>query len=382
MQRFTTTGMQLSASRTSVARGVSRLAFDGVEQLSRVVEAMHANIAATAPPLGRGAPGGRARGVTGFVYESIRLVNGAARAALDGGLGLLPEGEPRPPRPRAEALLSALNGVLGDHLAASGNPLAMPMQLRSEGRTLPPERDALAAALPKASTRVVVLVHGLCMSDRGWARAGHEHGGALARDLGVTPLHLLYNSGLPIRENGRELAGLLERLVAAWPRPVAELAIVGHSMGGLVARSACREGAAAGHAWPARVGKLVFLGTPHHGAPLERGGRFLEGALGLSPYTAPIVRLGGLRSAGIRDLRHGDASPLPRGIPCYALAATLGPDPIGDGLVPLASALGRHRRLEQTLAFPAAHTWVGRGLGHLDLLASPVVYARLRDWLA
>jgi hypothetical protein len=363
---------------------VSRLAFDGVEQLSRVVEAMHANIAAIAPPLGRGAPGGRTRGVTGFVYQSIRLVNEAARAALDGGLGLLPEGEPRPPRPRAEALVSALNGVLGDHLAASANPLAIPMQLRSEGRALPLERDALAAALPKPSTRVLVLVHGLCMSDRGWTRAGHDHeyGGALARDLGVTPLHLLYNSGLPIRENGRLLAGLLEGLLAAWPRPVAELAIVGHSMGGLVARSAYREGAAAGHAWPARLAKLVFLGTPHHGAPLERGGRFLEAALGLSPYTAPIVRLGALRSAGIRDLQHGDASPLPRGIPCYALAATLGPDPLGDGLVPLASALGRHRRPERTLAFPVPHTWVGRGLGHLDLLASPAVYERLRACLA
>jgi hypothetical protein len=94
------------------------------------------------------------------------------------------------------------------------------------------------------------------------------------------------------------------------------------------------------------------------------------------------VRLGAFRSAGIRDLQHGDASPLPRDVLCYALAATRGPDPLGDGLVPLASALGRHRLPEKTLAFPAAHTWVGRGIGHLDLLASPAVYERLRAWLA
>jgi pimeloyl-ACP methyl ester carboxylesterase len=357
---------------------VSRLAFDAVEQLTRVVEAMHANIAAASPPLGRGTDG-RTRGVTGFVYGAIRGVNGAARATLDQGLARLPAGVPGP---RAESWRSALNGVLGDHLAASGNPLALPMQLRSEGRALSLERDALAAALPRAGGRVLVLVHGLCMSDRGWTRNGHDHGRALARDLDVTPLHLLYNSGRPITEIGRELSALLERLLDAWPAGPPELAILGHSMGGLVARSACRHAAEAGHVWPGGLRKLVFLGTPHHGAPLERGGRWLEGALGVSPYTVPLARLGAGRSAGLRDLRHGDATPLPAGVACYAAAGTLGPGPIGDGLVPLASALGRHRRPEQTLAFPEAHTWIGSGLGHFDLLDHPEVYARLRAWLA
>ena len=158
--------------------------------------------------------------------------------------------------------------------------------------------------------------------------------------------------------------------------------IVGHSMGGLVARSACRHAAEAGHAWLGRLRTLVCLGTPHHGAPLERGGRWLEGALGLSPYTAPLARLGAIRSTGIQDLRHGDATPLPAGVACCTVAGTLGPGPIGDGLVPLASALGRHRRPEKTLAFPPERSFVGRGLGHFDLLDRPEVYARLRAWLA
>jgi hypothetical protein len=373
-------GMMPFSQRAVLARGVSRLAFDAVEQLTHLVEAMHANIAAGAPPLGRGTDG-RARGVSGFVYESIRFVNGAARVTLDQGLTWLPRTQTAPPRPRAEAWLSALNGVLGDHLEATRNPLAIPMQLRSEGRTLPLEREALAAGLPGSGDRLLLLIHGLCMNDRQWTRGGHDHGRALARDLGMTPIHLLYNSGRPIAENGRELASLLERLLEVWPARGPELVVLGHSMGGLVARSALRHASEAGHDWPGRLRRLVFLGTPHHGAPLERGGRWLEATLGASPYTAPLARLGAIRSDGIQDLRHGDATPLPDGVACYAAAGTLGPGPIGDGLVPLASALGQHRRPEKTLAFPDGHTFVGRGLGHFDLLDHPEVYRRLRTWL-
>jgi hypothetical protein len=374
--------MKAVPERSEVARGVSQLAFDAVEQLSRVVEAMHANIAAAPLPLGRGPEDGRTRGVTGFVYASIRLVNGAARTALDSGLSRLPRGKAEAPGRRADALRAALNGVLGDHLAATGNPLALPMQLRSEGRALPLEREALAAALPAASSRLLVLVHGLCMSDRGFRRRGHDHGAALATALGHTPLYLLYNSGRPIAENGRDLAELLEALLAAWPVRVDELVILGHSMGGLVARSACEAAAETERAWLGRLAKLVFLGTPHHGAPLERAGRWLEGALGLSPYVAPIARLGALRSAGIGDLAHGSSAPLPAGVACYAVAGTLGPDPLGDGLVPLASALGQNKDPARVLAFPAANRLVARGLGHFDLLDDRAVAERLRAWLA
>jgi len=204
---------------------------------------------------------------------------------------------------------------------------------------------------------------------------------ALARDLGYTPLYLRYNSGRHVAENGHELAELLEHLLDRWPAPIDDLVILGHSMGGLVARSACDAGAEAGHTWVGRLRKLVFLGTPHHGAPLERGGKWLEGALGVSPYSSPLARLGMVRSAGITDLRYGFASPLPAGVACYALAATLGPGPIGDGLVPLDSALGRHAEPEKALAFPETNCWIGRGMGHFDLLDRPEVYKELRTWL-
>ncbi len=363
---------------SSAARGATRLAFDAVEQLSHIVEGMHANIAALSLPLGAGTDG-RTRGITGFVYRSIRGVNAGARAILDGALGRLEvDADGAPSHAESDTRIAILNGVLGDHLATTRNPLAIPMRLRSE---VEPRR------------RIVLLIHGLCMHDRQWLRNGHDHGAALARELDVTPVYLHYNSGRHVSENGRELAAQIEALLARWPERDPELAILAHSMGGLVARSACHFGAQAGHTWPARLSRLVFLGTPHHGAPLERGGSWVDLLLGSSPYTSPLARLGMLRSAGITDLRHGNLrdedwqgrdrfastgdrraiTPLPEQVECHALAAAR------DPLVPVASALGRHRDPEKSLGFAASNCWIGEGMNHFDLLDRAEVYARVRD---
>ena len=169
---------------------------------------------------------------------------------------------------------------------------------------------------------------------------------------------------------------------------------MGHSMGGLVARSACHYGHAAGHKWPRYLRKLVFLGTPHHGAPLERGGYGLELAMELSPYLAPFTHLSRARSAGITDLRHGAVSaaqefvPLPSGVQCYTAAAVraakrsmLSDRLIGDGLVPLHSALGRHRDTARTLGIPKHRQWIGYRMGHRELLNRPEVYSQVSTWL-
>ena len=199
-------------------------------------------------------------------------------------------------------------------------------------------------AIPHAGGKLVVLLHGLCMNDLQWKRKGHDHGVSLARDLAYTPVYLHYNSGLHVSTNGRAFAERLETLVQLWPVPLTELVIIGHSMGGLVARSACHYGALARHEWVRRLDKLVFVGTPHHGAPLERGGNWVDLLLGASRYSAPLARLGKIRSAGITDLRFGNLLdedwnkrdrfkrtgdlrlpvPLPQGVACYAIAATTG----------------------------------------------------------
>ena len=350
-----------------------------------------------------------AGGVTGVIYRHAKWSVALTVRWIDARLGRAAP----PPHSTAqrEAMLAALNGLFGDLLARAGNPLAIPMRLRSGGKPLTLTPDALAA-LPGAGPKLLILVHGLCRCDLQWRRAHHhDHGAALARDLGYTPLYLHYNSGRHISRNGRDLADLLEVLVANWPGRIDEIAILAHSMGGLVARSACHYGEQAGHAWRPALRHLVFLGTPHHGAPLERHGNWLNAVLGRSTFTAPFAKLGELRSAGITDLRYGNLVdedwrgrdrfdhggdlplplplPLPQGVRCYTIAGTTGRRPgdlrdrlLGDGLVPLDTALGRHDDPARTLAFPKTRQWIGFGVHHLDLLSRVEVYEQVRRWLA
>jgi PGAP1-like protein len=389
-------------------RGAARLATDATAGLTDLVEAVHERIARV-PGLDPRPLDGRTSGVTGLVYKSIRGVTRLVGGSLDALLSVLaPLLGPASTSPEREAIVAALNGVLGDYLATRGNPLATAMSLQFQGLPLVLQRDAIAARLPAANGRLLVLVHGLCMNDQQWQRAGHDHGAALARDHGYTPVYARYNSGQHVSINGRALAGQLEQLVAAWPQPVERLVLLGHSMGGLLLRSALAQGALAGHSWPARATDLVCLGTPHHGAPLERAGHWVDVVLGATPYSAPFARLGKVRSAGITDLRHGflldedwvgrdrfargsdhrPPVPLPSHLRCFAAAATIGSRSgdlkdrlLGDGLVPLDSALGRHTDPLRALAFPKDRQWVGHGMNHLDLLSRAEVYEQLRRWL-
>lgn len=395
-------------------RGASRLAIDATRGVTALVEALHRTIASGPAVLGMPLEG-PARLLTAPVYGTIRGVTKLVGAGIDLALGqLAPVLGGGAPGAEREALLAALNGVLGDYLQETRNPLAIEMRLRRGGEPVALDLDSPAArrralreAFPAAPGRVLVLVHGSAMSDLQWNRGGHDHGAALARDLGLAPLYLHYNSGLHVSTNGRELARLLERLHASWPRPLRELVLLGHSMGGLVARSACHAAEAEALGWRRKLRALVCLGTPHHGAPLERAGNWLEAALDLSRYSQPFTRLGRVRSAGVTDLRYGYVLdehwqgrdrfalsgdrrvplPLPAGVACYAIAGTTarGPQPgrlPGDGLVPVDSALGIHRRPEQSLDFPEGHRSVAWNTGHVDLLARKEVCSTMRRWLS
>jgi pimeloyl-ACP methyl ester carboxylesterase len=395
-------------------RGAARLTTDAVSGLASLVEAMHARIASL--PRQRSdaqasSQDERTRGLTGLVYETVRgvthLVGGTAEALLGWLAPALTAPDPRqPPHLEREAVLAALNGVLGDHLAATDNPLAIAMTFRQSGKSLPVGRLALRSHMSGATPKLLVLLHGLCMNDLQWQRAGHDHGEALARESGYTPVYLHYNSGLSVSTNGRILARLMEGLYDAWPMPIERLVMIGHSMGGLVARSAIHHGnleRRGGLRWPGRVNDLVCLGTPHLGAPLEHAGHGVDLLLGAAPYAAPLARLGKVRSAGIKDLRWGNVVSAPPGddgayrcaqvsLPgatrCFAIAASLGRPSgslktklLGDGLVPVASALGQHHDVDRRLAFAAERQAVVPDTGHLDLLSSPEVYSRLRQWL-
>ena len=389
-------------------RGASRLAIEATKSVTDLVQAMHVTIASGPSILGRPLelP---ARLVTGLVYGSIRGVTQIVGTSIDAALAQLAPllGESTPSTAH-EAVVAALNGVLGDYLAATNNPLAIAMRLRACGRRAVgnPSRCAAEHAFPMAGNRLVILAHGSSMSDQQWCRFGHDHGGALAADLGCTVIYLHYNSGLHISTTGRAFADLLEQLVTEWPWPLESLVLVGHSMGGLVARSACHYGEAAEHRWRRHLRKLVCIGSPHHGAPLERAGNWVDQLLGISAYSAPLTRLAKIRSAGVTDLRFGyvldehwegrdrfalapDARSklsLPDGVQCYAIAGTMAIQTArkltGDGLVPVNSALGKHAERALTLGFPVEHQSIAYATPHLDLLNRREVYETLKSWVA
>ncbi len=395
-------------------RGASRLVVAATKGVTAVVQKMHRTIGGGPAILGRPLDGPM-RLVTGIVYGSIRGVTTLVGVGIDVALEQLsPLLGVSQPGPERDALVAVVNGVSGDYLEETSNPLAIEMRLRQGGHALELNEEALEETLgetqggtvSRASRTLLVMVHGSCMSDRQWGRSGHDHGAALARDLGYETVYLNYNSGRHVSTNGSDFAALLDRLVLAWPNPLDEIVIVAHSMGGLIARSACRAAELAPFGWREKLRAIVFLGTPHHGAPLERGGNWLDVLLGISRYSVPLAQLGKIRSAGVTDLRFGNVLdehwrgrdrfelgvdtrsplPLPDGIACYAIAGTTDGESAeklaGDGLVPVDSALGLHDKPELTLALPEAHKWTAIGVGHLDLLDRAEVYERVRSWLS
>lgn len=400
--------------RASDLRAVTLLATDATKAVTRMAEGVHQSVWRTL-----GAPSGalpdQARGLTGLIYQSITGVTQQVGRGVAAALSRLEPLLQRLEAPGDEsferaAMLAALNGVMGDRLQASANPLATPMTLRFQNRPLdwaaPPGAD-------QVSGKVLVVIHGLCMNELQW---NSQHAGVpvnLAEMLreaeGYTPVYVRYNSGLHVSENGHLLARQLEDLTRCWPVPVTKISVLAHSMGGLVTRSAFFDASQAGMTWPAMLKNIVFLGTPHHGSPLERAGNWIDVLLGSTPYSRPFAKLGQLRSAGITDLRYGhvlDADwqghdrfrrkpdsrvslPLPETVACFAVAATtaakrspLADRLVGDGLVPLHSALGQHDDPRRSLIFSADHQFISYRTSHMALLSSPVVAAQVLTWLS
>ena len=299
--------------------GFSQLAIDATLGLTDLVETMHQNIARI-PGMPIPEKGSKTSGVTSLVYKNIKAITAITGGGIDGLLAqltpLLNKAAPIEANSantqahqvsyERAALLSALNGVLGDYLEVTHNPMSIPMRFRRNGHSLKLNASDLSSAISPLNGKLIVLVHGLCMNDLQWQRKGHDHGEALSRELGYSTIYLRYNTGRHISTNGRSFASLLEVLVKIWPVNLKELIVIGHSMGGLVSRSAAHYAEEAGHQWLNKLSKMLFLGSPHHGAPLERGGNWIDTILDATPYTAPLARLGKIRSAGITDLRYGN----------------------------------------------------------------------------
>ena len=347
--------------------------------------------------------------IAGITYKNIKWSTQLIGSGLDKILGqLVPVlGEIKTNHDR-EAIRSVLNGVIGDYLEEKENPLKISMQFRHESKTIQLDKKSLQETYPNINGKILLMVHGSCMNDIQWTRKDHNHGEELANDLDKTPIYLHYNSGHHISSNGRKFNGLLEKLLLNWPVPVEELIIIAHSMGGLVTRSALHYGIQQQNTWTEQLKKIVFLGTPHHGAALERIGNYLDVILESIPYAKPFARLGKIRSAGVTDLRYGNLIdedwhgndrfeingdqrrniPLHKQVDCYSIAADIGkstapvtPRILGDGLVDVKSALGQHKDPAKDLKFLKKNTWVSYESNHLDLLDNPKIYAKMKKWL-
>jgi triacylglycerol lipase len=298
---------------------------------------------------------------------------------------------------KLEASLAILNGAIGDYLARTANGLATETELfasASGGRPLALERSAMRGRLPSPASRLVVLVHGLMCNESVWQMPdGADYGSLLTADLGYCPIYVRYNTGLPIAESGASLARALAGLVESYPGPVDEIVAVGHSMGGLIVRSACHAARLEHRPWLGRVRRAIYLGTPHLGTPLERVGRLATKILRAvpDPYTRLVAEIADMRSRGIKDLGDGlrDARhpvPLLPEMEHYLVAASLSGDPrlaalFGDALVPVGSATNGSVD-PMSGALPPSHVRVLGGADHLGLARDRAVYDCIRAWCA
>ncbi|HWI72552.1 MAG TPA: hypothetical protein VNT55_11395 [Baekduia sp.] len=351
------------------------------------VEELHQAVADRSFGPGAAAPRAAHDAIASTVYKTVRGAGSLLGRALATAVRASGGGPRLSDHPRGRLAQGALNGFYGDRLDASGSPLAVPMTIRVAGEDVEP------AGFPDATGRPVVLVHGLCESDTAWSIRAEARGGTYAtrvlQPLGLTPVTIRYNTGLPIAENGRRLSELLERLLDQWPQPIDHLALVGHSMGGLVIRSAAHAAADAGHRWPEQVDTTISLGTPHLGAPLEQAAHLAAHALNALPESRPAGVVLDARSLGIKDLRRGlrDEVPLIPTARHHVVAATLTQSDkhpvarvIGDFLVLTPSAHGLQGR-RSVIAFEEDSRRHVGGHDHFDLLNSPALDEHLREWL-
>lgn len=285
-----------------------------------------------------------------------------------------------------------LSGFLGDWLEARNNPLALPMTVFHGSAAV----DPCAPHIEAPGSTLCLSIHGLMELESVWGLPGQPgaHYGSLLADAGqgITPLMLRYNTGRPIYRNGEDLAELLERLVAHWPVPVERIILIGHSMGGLLIRSACHHGQRQCHRWIEPLSDCVYIGSPHDGSWLARGAKATAELMNQAPrdYLRVVGEVIDLRSEGIRNLSRGEVvsdgdgePPLLPGARHYVVCGLLARSrqhPVnalfGDALVHESSARGHERRgwaLSGVATFP--------GIDHIRLAHHPDVAGQLREWL-
>lgn len=410
----------MAHNRIGEIRGSVKLAGKAFEHLTsrihefhRAISDMPFNAMPPVPGVKEGSQGTRVihDGITDGVYGVIKGIGGVLFKQADVALKLA-ERNFQPATPTAVAItppaiardnvVSAISGLIGDAMSQERNPLRVKLGFYREGHRTLLSAPVLEAAYPDATGRLVIFIHGLCCNEHSWRLYAEQHQpyGEQLQAKGYTPLYVRYNSGLHISLNGRTLARQIDKLVSLWPVAVTEVVLIGHSMGGLVARSAAYKAAKSNMAWPNKVSHILCLGTPHTGAPLEQFVHAATPVLEAFPLSRPLAKVLAVRSEGIRDLRHGfvadehwkkrtveernaDArTEIPRiaSVKYHFIGSSIGLDEhhwlgkaIGDGLVKLPSSTARELADADTATLYNAH--------HMQLLNHPLVFKEIAQRL-
>jgi pimeloyl-ACP methyl ester carboxylesterase len=301
--------------------------------------------------------------------------------------------------------ISIVNGIVGDYLRDRRNGLAIDMAFYHQRQPLALTRQSLQQAHPYATAKICILIHGLGCHEGIWmfrdpAQPGRDisYGTLLQTDLGYTPFYVRYNTGLSLAANGQSLATLLDGLATGYPAQLADVVLIGHSMGGLIIRSACYYGAQRQAAWTKSIRRVFYLGTPHGGAPLAKLGHLATTVLHAVPN--PITHLIGdildQRSQGVKDLRFGtlleaDATSPPgrQDVPWlasarhYLIVGTLTTNPQAVASIILGDGLARVPRT-QTADLPISpdHVRLFPGMRHMQLARDLKVYQQIKEWCA
>ncbi|GEQ84659.1 permease [Patiriisocius marinistellae] len=399
--------MSKKKNTDSKLQGINRITVDATIELTDLVENMHKRI--VHPPFLPSTPVQHLiTNIAGVVYKNIRwgtklMGNGADRALRQ----FAPYISDIKSTEKREGIRSVLNGLVGDYLKRTDNPLQIEMQFKNNGKNINLTKKGISRISPKVGSSILLMIHGSCLNDQNWSHNKHNHGAVLAKDFNKTPVYLKYNSGLHVSENGQQLNTFLKKLFSKWPVPVEEIRVIAHSMGGLVLRSALYYGQKENQVWTKSTKQIFFLGTPHQGAPLEKAGNYVEVLLNTIPYAKPFARLAKIRGAGVTDLRYGNLLdedwqdidqhkikgdnrthvPLPVNIDCYTIAAVTSKETTkrmkllqSDGMVDLKSALGRHKKSSKNLKFQKEKTLVVYGCNHVELLSNQEVFVQLQKW--
>ena len=430
------------------AKGAKDLVFDAVEETTNLVERMHVLAANKSvrpltlleplTTLTRAVKTVHDATASG-VYEMIRIVNRGVNMILDAGTEMAINGVALTGKKKAKATETSvtaleapgkipghelviaqseaiLNGLYGDYLTKKENALDLGMNFRHQGKILQMNKKSFKQNFPDATARVCIFVHGLMCTEWSWQIASEKFygkacvsfGSQLKADLGCAPLYVRYNTGRHISENGRALSALLEQLMECYPGDIKEIVLVGHSMGGLVSRSAAHYGHNDNAAWIKKLQHVFCIGSPNLGAPLEKAVNLMGSLLSAfnTAGTQAPARILNSRSAGIKDLRFGytvddewmdknpDAFlknnrfnlPLADGVGYYFIGATITINPdhplgllIGDILVRVPSAAGHTADPNRRIPFHSG--LIFNGMNHLHLANHPDVYKMIREFL-